>query len=727
MTRKFKITYLTSWGEEIKFVFGEERADMQYLPGGVWEIDIDGSKIKAGTEYHYECWKDGRRLRREWRDHVVPAGKTGTVEVNDQWADTPADAPFYTSAFADKVFSINQDDAKFRVNADVTPQEMYRSGWKCAGTAVPVFSLRTEDSFGIGDFHDLKKLADWVAATGQRVIQLLPVNDTTMTGTWKDSYPYSANSIYALHPQFVYLPDAGVRRDAKYKALKAELEALTEIDYERVNQEKDRLMRKAFASTWAKVSVSAEYRKFIKDNAGWLDAYCAFRILLHKTGTGDSTKWGKYATYSAKKAAAVLAENREEADYQSFVQFHLHKQLVDARNYARKQGVTFKGDLPIGVSRTSVDAWQNPSQFNMNSQAGAPPDPFSADGQMWGFPTYNWDKMEEDNFAWWKARLKNMEQYFDFFRIDHILGFFRIWEIPANAKSGLLGHFFPALPYSAKELADNGFDINSGWYTSDGVDTLFLEDPRKPGYWHPRIAGQDTEHYRRLPDWQKDAALIGIPVARLAWESIRMPDNWHIMAPNMLIGMTIGLLGVVSARRRVLAYTDPGRAVRTAYTTAASQTAQANEAAGFAVPQSFTVEERKGVKITLRITGAMFILVSLVLLIGSVMESAAVGLDGESAAVLAVSFLVLLCAGICLPFLARRKMEVEGSVIRCRPAFGRARTFQISEIAGMRSRFNGRQLIGRDGAVLARFEDNQKNGAILLQYLSEHGVGLLAE
>lgn len=220
-------------------------------------------------------------------------------------------------AFADKVFSINQDDAKFKVNADVTPQEMYRSGWKCAGTAVPVFSLRTEDSFGIGDFHDLKKLADWVAATGQRVIQLLPVNDTTMTGTWKDSYPYSANSIYALHPQFVYLPDAGVRRDAKYKALKAELEALAEIDYERVNQEKDRLMRKAFASTWEKVSGSSEYKEFLKDNAGWLDAYCAFRILLHKTGTGDSTKWGKYATYSAKKAAAVLAENREEADYQS--------------------------------------------------------------------------------------------------------------------------------------------------------------------------------------------------------------------------------------------------------------------------------------------------------------------------------------------------------------------------------------------------------------------------
>ena len=201
--------------------------------------------------------------------------------MNDIWTDIPAAAPFYTSAFADKVFAIDQDSPRFKVNADVTPEGMYASGWKCAGTAVPVFSLRTEDSFGIGDFHDLKKMVDWAVATGQRVIQLLPVNDTTMTGTWVDTYPYSANSIYALHPQFVYLPDAGVRRDSSYKALKAELEALPELDYERVNAEKDRLMRKAFAATWAKVSKSAEYKEFVKVNANWLDAYCAFRILLH--------------------------------------------------------------------------------------------------------------------------------------------------------------------------------------------------------------------------------------------------------------------------------------------------------------------------------------------------------------------------------------------------------------------------------------------------------------
>lgn len=501
----FRITYQTSWGEEIKLVSGANRINMCYNPGGIWEISLPSDNLPAGTEYHYECWKDGRRVRREWRNHTIPATMGKSLEMNDSWTDIPAAAPFYTSAFADKVFAIDQDSPRFKVNADVTPESMYASGWKCAGTAVPVFSLRTEDSFGIGDFHDLKKLVDWVVATGQRVIQLLPVNDTTMTGTWVDTYPYSANSIYALHPQFVYLPDAGVRRDSSYKALKAELEALPELDYERVNAEKDRLMRKAFSATWAKVSKSPEYKEFVKVNANWLDAYCAFRILLHKTGTGDTSKWGKYASYSEKKVAAVLAADRAEADYHAFVQFHLHKQLVEARDYARKRGVALKGDLPIGVSRTSVDAWQNPSQFNMNSQAGAPPDAFSADGQMWGFPTYNWDKMEEDNFAWWKARLKNMEQYFDFFRIDHILGFFRIWEIPTGASSGLLGHFNPALPYSSNELADKGFDVSTGWYTSDGLDTLFLEDSHRKGYWYPRIAAQNTDHYHNLPDWQKDA------------------------------------------------------------------------------------------------------------------------------------------------------------------------------------------------------------------------------
>lgn len=510
MTLKFEIEYITCWGEEIKLVSGNRRYDMEYHPGGIWTaaVNADESGI-SWKEYHYECWKNGRRTRREWRGHTAPEKKDGqkTIELKDFWTDIPEAAPMFTSAFADGVFTTPQGEIGLNGQCGETPEEMFRRGWKCAGTAVPVFSLRTDDSFGTGDFHDIRKLADWAAATGQRVLQLLPVNDTTITGKWTDSYPYCANSIYALHPQFIYLPEAGVKTDKEYFAVKAELEALPEVDYERVNREKDRLLRKAFASVKVRKATmeSPGYRKFTEENSGWLDAYCVFRILLKKSGDKEPSEWGEYAVYDEEKIRRILAENRKEADYQRFVQFHLNRQLKEARDYARSLGIVLKGDLPIGVSRTGVDAWQNPGQFNMDSQAGAPPDAFSTDGQMWGFPTYDWDRMADDGFAWWKARLKNMEQYFDLFRIDHILGFFRIWEIPFGAESGLLGHFSPALPYSSGELEEAGFDMESGAYAVAGTDTLFIEDPHRKGFWHPRIAGMDTDMFKMLPDRLKEA------------------------------------------------------------------------------------------------------------------------------------------------------------------------------------------------------------------------------
>lgn len=519
----FSIIYQTKWGEELFFVSGKSHIRMIWNPGGVWTADICVGNIENGT-YHYEVLKSGKRLRREWKDHVLPDSAKG--QVKDAWIDIPEDAPFRTSAFSDGVFAVDQDNKRpgRAENSDnrqglatvkmnicgnkklaTIPEQVYPGDWKCAGTAVPVFALRTSDSFGIGDFHDLKKMADWAAATGQRVIQLLPVNDTTMTGTWTDSYPYSANSIYALHPQFLYLPEAGTRKDREYRELQAELEALQTVDYEKVNIEKDRLARKAFASTWDNVRQTSEFKKFCRDNAFWLKAWCAYRILRDRYGSADFSKWGRFARYSDRKAAKVLDENREEADYHTFVQYHLHRQLSTARDYARSKGVILKGDLPIGVGRNSVDAWQNPEQFHMDSCAGAPPDAFAADGQNWGFPTYNWDYMAKDGYSWWKARLKHMGQYFDAFRIDHILGFFRIWEIPSEAGSGLLGHFSPALPYSADELTGKGFNPDDSRYAGNGLNTLFIEDPHRKGFWHPRIAAQNTERYKSLPAWQKDA------------------------------------------------------------------------------------------------------------------------------------------------------------------------------------------------------------------------------
>ena len=369
--------------------------------------------------------------------------------------------------------------------------------WKGAGTAIPVFALRTEDDFGVGEFYDLKKMVDWAAATGQSILQLLPINDTTMLHTWEDSYPYNPNSTFALHPQFLHLPAVGVKVDEDYKALQAELNSLAQIDYERVNNLKIELLYQAYSKTFKKLSATARYQEFVEKNSFWLLPYAAFCVLRDQNRTPDFTQWKGYAKYNKKKIAAFCEENRKDIDFWCFVQYHLDLQLSEVCAYAHSKGVIFKGDLPIGISRTSVDAWLYPELFHMDSQAGAPPDAFSADGQNWGFPTYNWEKMAEDDFAWWKSRLAKMSEYFDAFRIDHILGFFRIWEIPMWTKSGLNGYFNPALPFPAHELQGQGFDVNDF--------DLFLQDPRQEGHYHPKIGARDTHSYRCLDAYRRAA------------------------------------------------------------------------------------------------------------------------------------------------------------------------------------------------------------------------------
>ena len=385
------------------------------------------------------------------------------------------------------------------VIADATPS-FPTQPWRGAGVAVPVFALRTQESFGVGEFLDIPRLVDWAVASGQNLIQLLPINDTTMTRTWVDSYPYNAVSSFALHPMFLNLPAAGVRRDARYRALKEELEALPAIDYEKVVAAKEELLRKVFESRGGEVLQSEAYRHFVEQNMNWLQPYAAFCALRDEKGNCDFSTWGEFAKYSARKIDAYIADHTDEVNFYCYEQYLLDVQLKEAVRYAHTHGIALKGDLPIGVSRHSVDAWHHPELFHMDSQAGAPPDAFSADGQNWGFPTYDWDKMAEDDFAWWKARLRKMAEYFDAYRIDHILGFFRIWEIPMQYKSGLMGHFSPALPYSTDELAAAGFNPGDG----EGADVLFVEDPRRKGFWHPRIGAQHTNRYNYLADWQKD-------------------------------------------------------------------------------------------------------------------------------------------------------------------------------------------------------------------------------
>ena len=377
--------------------------------------------------------------------------------------------------------------------------------WRGAGTAIPVFSLRSEQSVGCGEFCDLKLLVDWVAATGQCLIQILPVNDTTCTGTWRDSYPYSANSIYALHPQYLRLREAGLLSDKdmqqRFDDLGRELNALPAVDCERVNTLKHEYMRILYGEQGSAVAASDDYRAFFDANGWWLKPYAVYSVLRDSLQTVDFTQWGEYSEYSEPKVDAFVAEHAYETGYWFFLQYHLDRQLREVRNYAHSRGVILKGDIPIGVSRTSVDAWMTPALFRMDSSAGAPPDDFAVKGQNWGFPTYDWERMSADGYAWWKSRFVKMNDYFDAYRIDHILGFFRIWEIPLRAVNALLGHFNPSLPLSAGEIESYGFRFDRERHTAPvdvTDDVLVVEDPQHAEFYHPRIGAQSTSCYACL-------------------------------------------------------------------------------------------------------------------------------------------------------------------------------------------------------------------------------------
>ena len=353
--------------------------------------------------------------------------------------------------------------------------------WKGAGTAIPVFSLRSYDDMGVGDFYDLKGMIDWAASTHQRILQLLPINDTTMTHTWTDSYPYNANSTFALHPMFMRVTELGELADAGrmdyYKSLADELNALPTVDYERVNEAKTSYMREIYAQSGAATLASEDYKNFVSRNSGWLLPYAAFCALRDQFGTPDFTKWGEYATYSPKVLDKARAAHAAEIDFVCYIQYHLDRQMRHVHDYAASKGVALKGDIPIGISRTSADAWTDTRLFNMDCQAGAPPDDFSVLGQNWGFPTYNWEEMNKDGFAWWKARFRKMSEYFDAYRIDHVLGFFRIWQIPMDAVHGLLGYFNPALPFSVDEMRYNyDFWIDVNTQTKPYIMDYFVED-----------------------------------------------------------------------------------------------------------------------------------------------------------------------------------------------------------------------------------------------------------
>ncbi|MFA6702752.1 MAG: 4-alpha-glucanotransferase [Dysgonamonadaceae bacterium] len=375
--------------------------------------------------------------------------------------------------------------------------------YKGAGVSVPVFSLRSEQSFGIGDFNDLKKLVDWTAITGQKLIQILPVNDTTTTRTWRDSYPYSAISIYALHPIYLGLTDYPLKDVASMKKYQDEavaLNSLEKVDYDRVLDLKYRYLQDLFKQEGAKVLKTSEYQSFYADNKSWIFPYSCYCYLRNKNKTAKFLDWGEFAVYDETRLTRMLDIYPDAIyviNFYGYVQYLLHNQLSGVKNYAHKQGIALKGDIPIGINRDSIDAWTNPGLFNMDTQTGVPPDDFSIFGQNWGFPTYNWSAMKRENYVWWKERFKKMSDYFDAYRIDHILGFFRIWEIPVESVQGLLGHFSPALPYWAEEIVNAGIPFDEDRMTKPFIHEGFLNE------YFGEFTDEVKDLYLEVSGWQQ--------------------------------------------------------------------------------------------------------------------------------------------------------------------------------------------------------------------------------
>ena len=337
---------------------------------------------------------------------------------------------------------------------------------KMTGVAVPLGALNTKECPAVGEFPALKKFAAFCKSAGLKIIQLLPVNDT---GT--QSSPYSGLSAFALHPIYISiksLPEfpSLYKNDkefkAEYDALLKEHPFQKRYDYQKILDKKILLLMRLYKSSeTAKTGkADAALSSWIKKN-GWIKAYAVYKNLKWKYMQATWKAWKKEDQIPGMEEIERRWKSpalKKEQLFYAWLQMRAHEQFSEAAAAVKKAGIILKGDMPIMMNEDSCDAWAHPDFFDHSLRAGSPVDGQNPLGQNWGFPTYNWKKLKASDYSWWKERLKSAEQYYGAYRLDHILGFFRIWAIPERETTAVLGRSEPGLLISRQELLDAGFD-----------------------------------------------------------------------------------------------------------------------------------------------------------------------------------------------------------------------------------------------------------------------------
>lgn len=390
---------------------------------------------------------------------------------------------------------------------------------------VPVFSMRREGDLGIGDTTAVRQCIDWLKMYEVGFLQLLPIN---VSGS--DNSPYSAISSVAL--DFIYL-DMAVIPELSQEDVETVRQELAgdwleadKVDYAMVRKAKSKLLRLAYQRYEQAGNRSSEFQSFMEKEADWLVPYCKYRWLMEEAGgdagSEDWTCWPdafntaeKALKYERDKDAKTDGYPRVVQEYYAWVQWHAFAQWKAVTNYADTVGMKLMGDIPIGVSCASADVFFEPQWFKKDLFGGAPPETVFKDdafackwGQNWGVPLYDWDALREDDFSWWKRRISKLTDIFHIFRIDHILGFYRIYAFPWHPKRnseflelnheeakkltfGELPHFHPraddSMTNKAMNLMDGDVYLKAVLEAAQGYEVVGEDLGCVPDYVRPHL------------------------------------------------------------------------------------------------------------------------------------------------------------------------------------------------------------------------------------------------